>query len=78
MLQDLGYETEGHTRRLSPLARWGRAAHSRIVETLVKLNTQTSEDLGATVWEMSKAAIRARRRRSETRQEGQASTELEI
>lgn len=65
LLQELGYETEGRRKHISPYARWGWKAHSRVMETLVKLNTQTWKDLSATVVQMSKAAIRARLRRPE-------------
>ncbi len=63
LLRELGYETEGHRKEISRYARWGWNAHSRIMETLVKLNTHTGTDWPATVVQMSKAAVRARLRR---------------
>jgi hypothetical protein len=63
LLQELGYETEGHRKHIPPYARWGWKAHSRVMENLVKLNTETWEDLRATVVQMSKARIQARFRR---------------
>jgi hypothetical protein len=65
LLEELGYETEGHRRQIPAYARWGSKAHSWVMENLVKLNTQTWEDWGATVLQMSKARIRARLRRSD-------------
>jgi hypothetical protein len=63
LLDELGYETEGHRKVVPSYARWGWKAHSRVMETLVKLNTQTWKDLSATVLQMSTAGIRARLRR---------------
>ena len=59
LLRELGYETEGHERFIPPYARWGWKAHSRVMETLVKLNTHTWKDWPTTVMLMKKAAIRA-------------------
>jgi hypothetical protein len=64
LLEELGYETEGHEKQIPAYARWGWKAHSWVMENLVKLNTQTWEDWGATVVHMSKARIRARLRRT--------------
>ena len=62
LLRELGYETEGHGKRIPAYARWGWKAHSWMMENLVKLNTQTWKDLTATVVQMSQARIRAKLR----------------
>lgn len=64
LLRELGYETEGHRKHIPAYARWGWKAHSLVMETLVKLNTQTWAAWPATVVQMSKARIRAKLRRT--------------
>jgi len=60
LLQELGYETEGLHKPIPAYSRWRWKAQSRVLETLVKLNTQAWEYWPATVWQMSKARLRAR------------------
>lgn len=64
LLEELGYETEGHRKSIPTYARLGWKAHSWVMENLVKLNTQTWKDWPATALQMSKARLRARLRRS--------------
>lgn len=63
LLRELGYETEGHTKHIPLYARWGWRTHSLVMETLVKLNTQTLPNLSLTVARMWTAAVRAKLRR---------------
>jgi len=66
LLWDLRYETEGLSRPIPAYSRWAWRTHSRIMETLVKLNTQTWKDLPETVWQMSKVRLLASSKRHGT------------
>jgi Sulfotransferase family len=62
LLRELGYETEGHERQIPAYAQWAWRVHSQVMETLVKLNTQTLRDWVPTVAQMSAARIHKRLR----------------
>lgn len=61
-LQILGYELEGHQRRVPLYSHWWWVAHSRIKEVLVKLNTRNKRLWIATIIHMKKAQALARLR----------------
>ncbi len=60
MLQTLGYETEGYPRTISSIERRFWRLHSRVKETLVKLNTRDKLPWIGTVLFMNRAALRAK------------------